>query len=913
MSKKSTYKELEKRVKELENEAAALKKVEKSLKISNSAMESSINAIGITDFGGKLIYVNDSAVKMWGYDSKDEILGRFLPEFWEGPDVFNTMKALLEKGGAIGEDIGKRKDGSLFNVQFSASMIKDGAGNPLYMFGSFFDISERKQVEEMLRESEERYRSVFENTGTATAIDEEDMTVSMVNTEFEKLSGYSKQEIEGKIKWTQFIAKEDLGRLKAFHAKRRESDGNSPSEYEFHFVDKQRNIKDILVKTALIPGTKKSISSLVDVTARKKVEEALRESEAKYRELVQNANSIIFRMDTQGNITFFNEFAQSFFGYDEDEIIGKNLIGTIVPKSDSAGRDLAEMIQDLLVHPDQYATNENENMRMNGERVWVVWTNKAIRNKDGNIVEILCVGNDNTERKRAEEAQRESEALFNAFMKHLPALAFMKDADGRYLYFNEACTTFYNVAPSERIGKTDDDLFPSEVAKHLRENDKEVIRTGEVLDTVEKIQIGDEVQYHHISKFPVKKEDGPSLLAGIAIDITDRVRAEEENKKLEAQLQQAQKMEAIGTLAGGIAHDFNNILSAIIGYTELSMLEISQRSSTMDNLNEIIKASHRARDMVKQILAFSRQHQQERIPIQISQIVKEALKMLRGSLPTTIEIRNHIENGIGIVEADATQIHQVLMNLSTNAAQAMGEKGGILKIDLANVDVDPAKAAHHADLRQGSYVRLTVSDTGEGMTQEVLERIFEPYFTTKEKEIGTGMGLAVVHGIVKGHGGEITVQSKPGEGSSLSVYLPRIEKEIRPEAMRTDVLSTGHERILFVDDEQALVDIGRRMLEKLGYKVTTRVSSVEALELFRAKPGQFDLVVTDMTMPNMTGDRLAKELMQIRADIPIVLCTGYSECISKESAKKTGIKEFIMKPLAMKELADAIRNTIDKV
>lgn len=913
MSKKSTYKELEKRVKELENEAAALKRVEKSLKISNSAMESSINAIGITDFGGKLIYVNDSAVKMWGYDSKDEILGRFLPEFWERPDVFNTMKALLEKGGAIGEDIGKRKDGSLFNVQFSASMIKDGAGNPLYMFGSFFDISERKQVEEMLRESEERYRSVFENTGTATAIDEEDMTVSMVNTEFEKLSGYSKQEIEGKIKWTQFIAKEDLGRLKAFHAKRRENDGNSPSEYEFHFVDKQRNIKDILVKTALIPGTKKSISSLVDVTARKKVEEALRESEAKYRELVQNANSIIFRMDTQGNITFFNEFAQSFFGYDEDEIIGKNLIGTIVPKSDSAGRDLAEMIQDLLVHPDQYATNENENMRMNGERVWVVWTNKAIRNKDGNIVEILCVGNDNTERKRAEEAQRESEALFNAFMKHLPALAFMKDADGRYLYFNEACTTFYNVAPSERIGKTDDDLFPSEVAKHLRENDKEVIRTGEVLDTVEKIQIGDEVQYHHISKFPVKKEDGPSLLAGIAIDITDRVRAEEENKKLEAQLQQAQKMEAIGTLAGGIAHDFNNILSAIIGYTELSMLEISQRSSTMDNLNEIIKASHRARDMVKQILAFSRQHQQERIPIQISQIVKEALKMLRGSLPTTIEIRNHIENGIGIVEADATQIHQVLMNLSTNAAQAMGEKGGILKIDLANVNVDPAKAAHHADLRQGSYVRLTVSDTGEGMTQEVLERIFEPYFTTKEKEIGTGMGLAVVHGIVKGHGGEITVQSKPGEGSSLSVYLPRIEKEIRPEAMRTDVLSTGHERILFVDDEQALVDIGRRMLEKLGYKVTTRVSSVEALELFRAKPGQFDLVVTDMTMPNMTGDRLAKELMQIRADIPIVLCTGYSECISKESAKKTGIKEFIMKPLAMKELADAIRNTIDKV
>jgi CheY-like chemotaxis protein len=286
--------------------------------------------------------------------------------------------------------------------------------------------------------------------------------------------------------------------------------------------------------------------------------------------------------------------------------------------------------------------------------------------------------------------------------------------------------------------------------------------------------------------------------------------------------------------------------------------------------------------------------------------------MLRGSLPTTIEIRQHIDNGIGIVEADATQIHQVLMNLSTNAAQAMSEKGGILKIDLANVDVDAGEQARHPDLRQGSYVKLTISDTGEGMTQGVLKRIFEPYFTTKEKDVGTGLGLAVVHGIVKGHNGEITVQSKPGEGSTLNVYLPIIEKEMRPETMMPEVLPTGHERILFVDDEQILVDVGKRILEKLGYKVTTRVSSVEALELFRAKPDQFDLVVTDMTMPNMTGDRLAKELIQIRADIPIVLCTGYSEGIAKESAERMGIREFVMKPLAMKALADAIRNAIDK-
>jgi nitrogen-specific signal transduction histidine kinase/ActR/RegA family two-component response regulator len=391
----------------------------------------------------------------------------------------------------------------------------------------------------------------------------------------------------------------------------------------------------------------------------------------------------------------------------------------------------------------------------------------------------------------------------------------------------------------------------------------------------------------------------------LAQDITEQTR-------LEGQLRQAQKMEAIGTLAGGIAHDFNNILSAIMGYTELSKFEALDGSPIMDKLNEILKASHRAKDMVKQILAFSRQNPQEHIPIQISPIVKEALKMLRGSLPTTIEIRQHMDNGIGIVKADATQIHQVLMNLSTNAAHAMNENGGILDISVTDVDVNRVEAARHADLSQGPYVRLTVSDTGEGISKEVMERIFEPYFTTKEKGVGTGLGLAVTHGIVKGHGGAITLESKPGKGSTFNVYIPRIEKGVTPEHEATEIFPAARERILFVDDEQVLVEVGKQMLEKLGHEVTTRTNSIEALELFRVKPDQFDLVITDMTMPNMTGDKLAKEIMGIRADIPIVLCTGYSEHIGRESAEQIGIRGFVMKPLSMNELANAIRNGIDK-
>jgi CheY-like chemotaxis protein len=370
-------------------------------------------------------------------------------------------------------------------------------------------------------------------------------------------------------------------------------------------------------------------------------------------------------------------------------------------------------------------------------------------------------------------------------------------------------------------------------------------------------------------------------------------------------------MEAIGTLAGGIAHDFNNILSAIIGYAELSMMEIPEASEAKHNLEEVRNATRRARDLVKQILAFSHQTEQEKKPVQIKPIVKEAIKLLRASLPTTIEISQHVSPDAGIIVADPTQIHQLMMNLCTNAAHAMEEKGGTLAISLTNVDVDSATAALHIGLESRPYLKLTVSDTGHGMTSDVMERIFEPYFSTREKGEGTGMGLAVVHGIVKSHGGTITVDSNPGQGSTFNVYIPQIEKEESPEPELIEVIPPGRERILFVDDEDALVILGKKILEKLGYTVTTRTSSMEALELFRAQPDGFDFVITDMTMPNMTGDRLAKELLEIRNDIPILLCTGYSERISKEKANQIGICDFVMKPLEMGNLARTIRNVLD--
>lgn len=370
-------------------------------------------------------------------------------------------------------------------------------------------------------------------------------------------------------------------------------------------------------------------------------------------------------------------------------------------------------------------------------------------------------------------------------------------------------------------------------------------------------------------------------------------------------------MEAIGTLAGGIAHDFNNILSAILGYTELALIDVDRKSVTYQYLHEVIRGSERAKDLVKQILTFSRQAERERKPIQLKLIGKEVIKFLRASLPTTIEIRQEIVSD-SLVMADSTQMHQLLMNLCTNAGHAMGENGGCLGVKMIDVVLEGGEAGDHPELNPGPYIELTVSDTGHGIPTHIIDRIFDPFFTTKKKGEGTGMGLSVVHGIVGSYGGKITAASEPGKGSVFKVYLPTVERVETPFSSGADAVQSGTERILLVDDETALVDIGRQMLESLGYHVDGRTCSREALELFKAKPDSFDLVITDMTMPNMTGDELAKELMRIKPDIPVILCTGYSARINQKKARAMGIRALVSKPVLRKDIAATIRKVLSE-
>jgi len=394
-------------------------------------------------------------------------------------------------------------------------------------------------------------------------------------------------------------------------------------------------------------------------------------------------------------------------------------------------------------------------------------------------------------------------------------------------------------------------------------------------------------------------------------------KVEERTKALarsESQLQQVMKLQAIGTLAGGIAHDFNNILFPIVGYTELTLDDVPEGSQAGQNLEEVLKAANRAKELVQQILTFSRQNGQERKPLKVQTLIKEALKLLRATIPSTIEIKSSLEDECGFVEGDPTQIHQVIMNLCTNAYHALQDTntGGKIEVSLKEAHLGYEQSMLRAGMDVGRHLELIVKDNGHGMTHQVMERIFEPYFTTKEQGKGTGLGLSVIHGIIKNHGGDITVHSQPGSGATFSVYLPIIDDiDVEKESVETANIKIGSERILLVDDEEQIIDLERRILERLGYKVTSKMDSEEALKEFSARPYGFDLVITDMTMPKMTGDRLAQKLMDINPQIPVILCTGFNEAITEEKALAMGIDKFVMKPVVKNELADTVRSVLD--
>ncbi len=420
------------------------------------------------------------------------------------------------------------------------------------------------------------------------------------------------------------------------------------------------------------------------------------------------------------------------------------------------------------------------------------------------------------------------------------------------------------------------------------------------------------VRFIRAQTFPIRNDFGEVVrMAGVAEDMTEQKRVQDTLVKTERQFRQSSRMEAIGTLAGGIAHDFNNILTAILGYTELGLASVPKDSRTQRNLQEVLTAGHRAKHLVLQILAFSRQSGQAKKPTPIHTVIQEALKLLRATIPSTIEIRDSLMTQASVL-ADPTQLHQVVINLCTNAEYAMRETGSLLEITLEDFEVTEENVRSVSGLRIGPHVRLTIQDNGTGMSSDVLERMFDPFFTTKPIGEGSGMGLSVVHGIVANHGGALMVDSQRGKGTKIEVYLPAIPAPVWDGAGDQGTIPLGKETILFVDDEETIVRLGKELLEQLGYTIEVQTNSLEALNVFRHDPQRFDLVITDQTMPGLTGEALSRELLRIRPELPIILCTGFSHIMTAEKAKALGIQAYLMKPLAIRDLAPIVRHVLDK-
>ncbi len=524
---------------------------------------------------------------------------------------------------------------------------------------------------------------------------------------------------------------------------------------------------------------------------------------------------------------------------------------------------------------------------------FIVLLNRAVRRKTSELIE--------------------SESRFRDIAFSISDWIWEVDKAGIYTFCSEHSENLLGFRPDEMIGRSSFDFMAPEFVENAQLRFTLSAKTGESYRHVEQVSIhknGNRINLLS-SGMPIRSATGEILgFRGVDTDITAKKQAEREKEILEKQLIQGQKMEAIGTLAGGIAHDFNNILAAILGYAELAKEEMEPKSKTALYLEEILRASIRARELVKQILAFSRQAESTKIPLQPSFLIKEAVKMLRPSLPATIEIRQNIEKSDATILADPTQLNQIVINLCTNAFHAMEEKGGILDISLKSVTLSAEDLTKEPHIKPGTFAQLTVADSGTGIAPEHLKKIFDPYFTTKEIGKGTGMGLSIVHGIVLDNDGFISCYSELGQGTVFHVFLPALPNVATTVIEKESTLPRGDERILFVDDEPMIAQMSKVLLETLGYRVLTLTDSTDALTTFRETPQRFDLIITDYTMPVMTGTELAKELLQIRPELPIILCSGYSTTMTREKAMAMGLKEFALKPLNKKEIAFLIQRVL---
>jgi len=893
------------------------KRAEEQLTLFRRFAEASGQGLGWADLDGTIRYANRALCSILQEESAEDGIGSPVLRYYDDPTKRRLEQEILPTVLADGHWTGEVElrgiDGRVTPTIHSLFLLRDLDGEPRYFANVVTDIAERREAEAAIRESQERYRAFIANSSEAIwrvefdnpipidlPIDEQvDLILERAyhaecNDAFAQMYGFSDaQEVVGSRVAT-FMPGSSRQNCEALRAVVRA--GYRLQDYETSELDRHgqervflNNVTGFVENGLLVRawGTHR------DITERRRAEEELRRARAFTDNIIETANVIIVGLNTDGEITLINPAGERIIGYHREELHNRNWFELIVPREryPHVWEEFSRLGDGGLPR-----TFENPILTKAGEERVIAWSNNKIMEED-RVIGSISFGVDITERRRAEG---ERNRLVAAVEQAAEAI-IVSDDEGVVEYANPSFEAITGVPVQTIAGQPVNSLLDEAIATEMWNT----ITRGDAWmgSFARKREDGTDYQVE-ATMTPVRDATGEIVnCVGIVRDVT-------QERGLQQQLRRAQKMEALGTLAGGIAHDFNNILVPVVGYVELALDEVEEGSPVASDLKEVLEATDRAKDLVQQILTLSRQGEQEYRPADVSIVLKEAARLIRASLPTTIEIRRKVEAESTMILADPTQIHQVVLNLCTNAGHAMRETGGLL--DLRLVECPAEEVTPLPQTTPSQWLKLTVKDTGHGMPSEVLERIFEPYFTTKEQGEGTGLGLAVVHGIIESHGGSITVESEADQGTTFRVFLPLVEEEAAPEAEDAVAPVTGQGTILLVDDEQAILDVGSRMLEGLGYAVVAVKSSADALRAFQRDPDHFDLIMTDMTMPHMTGADLARAAMRIRPDIPVVLCTGFSELIDEAKAKAMGIKEFLMKPLRRNDVGQAISRALSR-
>ena len=819
---------------------------------------------------------------------------------------------------------GQLEYGRVYGVFFGGTIIS------LLLFGLLISLLNTRfrarqladQLTVDLRESEEKFRNFADHSLVGIYLIQ-DGIFKYVNPKFSEIFGYTVAQCLDNMNFNELVYPEDMHTVEG-NLHKRLSGEVKKSHYVFRGIRKNSEIVyiEIFGFSTLFNGKPSASGTLLDITERKQAEEVKLENQMRLTDIIEFLPDATLAIDKEKRVIIWNKAIEKMTGVPAAEMIGKGDYAYTIPFYGEARPLLMDLIfmdsgevaaryPNVAYEDDSLTVEVFCTALYSNKGAWVFAKVSPLHDHSGNVVGAIESIRDITERKRDEEALRKSEAQMRAITDSAQDAILMMDQNGRISYWNPAAESIFGYTCDEAIGKNLHQLIAPQryhEAHHAAFARFQRTGQGNVIDSTL------ELKACHKNGHEISVELSLSSLhlqdcwhsVGIIRDITERKQAEEVKAKLEGQIQRAQKMESIGSLAGGIAHDLNNILFPISGLSEMLLDDIPPDTPEHKSIEQIYKSAKRGSDLVKQILSFSRQSNPQKLPIRIQPILKEALKLAQATIPRNIEIKSHINTDCGMISADPTQIHQIVMNLITNAFHAVEQHGGMIDITLKEIAIisfdEKGDLPFHAipgDILAGGYACITVSDTGTGIDQTLIDKIFDPFFTTKELGKGTGLGLSVVHGIVKEHGGDIRVYSEIGKGTVFHVYLPLLEDtgDIKNAAVIKQY-PTGCERILLVDDEEPILHMEQMMLEKLGYKVTVRLSSLDALGAFKANPGNFDLVISDRGMPNMTGEQLAGELMSIRPGIPIILCTGFSNENDVKRAKAMGVKGFLMKPVA---------------